>query len=1141
MKDYWNEEVKPYLSKRDYWAEEVAPFLEEEKPKELGLLEKMRARLPFQKQVAGFLGGVEERGVAEGLEKWREFTEPTPIAGVKPYSAEEAKILASNIGKQALALPRFPIDIAQQAIKEPLETAKQLAQYPPHVFGDYMTYISPLSSSEQRREAIEGIAEDPLGLFFAVGITKGGLRGAQRFKMAVKRARQKKGLPIEEPPAEKVPTITDERIQELTTERKFAKEKGAPSVFEKKKPALGEAELRIIRESYKDYSIKELQGNKEYLEGGIRRAEEGTIKMEPKTLAYAKKRLRVVDELLKEPKKPSVPGEAELKMKRELEKPVTEKPAEIPLREQLAKKESALEILEKMAPEGKAKVQTRKRLKKEISQLEADLIRTEETELHAGIPIPDFLKKRIEAVKTKLFKKPQGEIEKATWDIKRDWYYQKEGLTWKYRQKWDKEVRQKLSKQEQEDMIFYRQRTGNVFKKGDTFEDVKARLSPEVRSFVDVEASEHMSNMKKTWNELPGTKDIVAREEVAKTYLTGFYAGNVDKAWNAVVRSKGRTFATANFMVNRKKYLNFMEAFREAGLVPRFRSFADQMNAQDAYMIKMIANNKLINDVYALEKSFNTKLIIRSDSKFYNEAKSAGYVPYDDYFLRVHVVEKKPDGSLAWGISKAPALLHPEVSSAFVDVFRKDAYQPSSKFWKGYDTATDAIRTIRVSFSGFHFIPLGESLFGGKGLGALNIPEWIKKGRKLLDDSEFMTEAVGSGLRLHAPREARSRSFYAQLEGMVNRLEIQGGLGRKVAAKGINLASFIPRHVTHFLFHKYMPLLKVNIFHDYKYQWIKAAEKQGIKMTEAMRKEGLTDIATLTNDQFGAQAWSLMRGLNDPKVMKWVHRFVGYPDWTISALRQARAGVEGGIRGKLGRKYWLRYGIGFVVAQNAVNYLTTGHSTFENPDPKHKLDFQLPDIEINIAGVKFNPGREAITDKETGEFLRWGRRRYSHFGKQALEIPRYATKTISQAFSKSNPLIQMFLTQIMGGKPYKGKIFPARGEFGYRGTFEPWGGTKPMTVGRQIERAKQLVSDVLPFSIQQVKQTGPGTAGLTPISKGLSLYEGKDYIEKAMKDGDRDRIIEIVAVLLDGGYLEQYIKRAITEVENKLLKERSEQ
>jgi len=41
MKDYWNEEVAPYLSK-DYWAEEVAPFLEEEE--ELDWMQGLRLK-----------------------------------------------------------------------------------------------------------------------------------------------------------------------------------------------------------------------------------------------------------------------------------------------------------------------------------------------------------------------------------------------------------------------------------------------------------------------------------------------------------------------------------------------------------------------------------------------------------------------------------------------------------------------------------------------------------------------------------------------------------------------------------------------------------------------------------------------------------------------------------------------------------------------------------------------------------------------------------------------------------------------------------------------------------------------------------------------------------------------------------------
>lgn len=228
MKDYWSEEVEPYLTKKDYWAEEVAPFLEEEE--ELDWMQRLRRKLPKLAPVQEIVGGLVERG----LEKWRESDMPISAEEARRKEMTQTEQYIANIGRQLHALPRFPIDIAEKIITEPPEkaigTVGELAQYPFHVLGDYMTYISPLSSPEQRREAIEGIAEDPLGLFFAVGITKGGLKGGYMLKGAVKRARQKKGMSVEEPPAEKVPAITEEQI---------AKE------IPKKEPVPGEAELKL--------------------------------------------------------------------------------------------------------------------------------------------------------------------------------------------------------------------------------------------------------------------------------------------------------------------------------------------------------------------------------------------------------------------------------------------------------------------------------------------------------------------------------------------------------------------------------------------------------------------------------------------------------------------------------------------------------------------------------------------------------------------------------------------------------------------------------------------------------------------------------------------------------------------------------
>ena len=781
------------------------------------------------------------------------------------------------------------------------------------------------------------------------------------------------------------------------------------------------------------------------------------------------------------------------------------------------------------------------------------------TEFHAGLSalMPSSIRKRI----SKAFEKPKG-IAKASRDIVNDYWGKRWGLEFKYSDKWLRELKDKFSKSELEDAMFYRQKTGNLWKgKGDIFEDVKSRTPKNLKEFVDGEVDEHIRNWRRFWNESPHTKDIVAREEVIKTYLTGVYSNPPDKigeVYDRLVGIKGRQFVTTNFMRNRKHYLNFAEAFEKAGLVPRFRSIADQLNYQDAYMIRLFANNELIGKIHELEKEIGQKLIVRGNSKFYDEAKLLKdedsknlYVPFDDYFLRGYVVGKKKDGKPIWNTSKVPALVHKDLASAVISVFNKDAYSPSNILGRTYDKVGSFLRYMRVTFSGFHFTPLTESLVGGKGAKVLDLRGWKNFGTKLLRDTEYMTEVKEAGLILRAPSEASRHQIEGGVEKIINRLEARGGVAKAIG-KGADLVTKVPFGITHLLFDKYHPLLKTMMYHDYKFAELAKLEKLGIRFTERQIKELNKEIASTVNDQFGSQAWEMIRYLNDPKIRLWMHRLIGYPDWTISALRQAGAIGEGGVRGELARRYWLRYGIAFLATQQAISYLNTGfyndeegnvkwswdksHNTFENKDPslKHKIDFQLPDVKLPLPfGLgTYNPGREL---REDGTY---GRRKYSHFGKQMLEIPRYALYTTEQMFAKANPVLQMGFTQIAGGSPYDGGIFPARGEF-IGGEFKSWKGEKG--IERLRERALQIITDATPFSIQAMWTTGPATAGMIPISMGTSTHAAGSYIEKALEEGNGVELVKIVEALLDNNYKTSSIKRTITTISNRILeKERTE-
>lgn len=208
---------------------------------------------PRQQTLAEQLEGV----ITGGIEKWREATVPTRLAEVKPYSIEEVGTIVSNIGKGLSSVARLGIDIHEQIfldeegrprggsdiVKSAKAVGIDFAAFPLTVFRDYALYLSPLSTQEQRRGAVERIYEHPEGLPFALGIARGGIKGGRRFYKKVKRVAEKYAKIPEGgifPRAVEPAGLTDAAIERLLEKEVVPLEKPAP-----KKIVIGEKELAL--------------------------------------------------------------------------------------------------------------------------------------------------------------------------------------------------------------------------------------------------------------------------------------------------------------------------------------------------------------------------------------------------------------------------------------------------------------------------------------------------------------------------------------------------------------------------------------------------------------------------------------------------------------------------------------------------------------------------------------------------------------------------------------------------------------------------------------------------------------------------------------------------------------------------------
>jgi len=249
-----------------------------------------------------------------------------------------------------------------------------------------------------------------------------------------------------------------------------------------------------------------------------------------------------------------------------------------------------------------------------------------------------------------------------------------------------------------------------------------------------------------------------------------------------------------------------------------------------------------------------------------------------------------------------------------------------------------------------------------------------------------------------------------------------------------------------------------------------------------------------------------------------------------------------GVRGEAARKYWIKYGM-YTAASTALNKfvyaglkqtdpdgsisgvrwdLKKAMDSFTKGDPSKWYHVPLPDINLNVAGIKFNPGRD-----------RKNKKLYMHPGKQALEIGGYFTSPVSTLFGKSSPLIQIALKQLLGVTPYEGRAFPVRQAY-KGGKSVPWDAAERGSKEEYISRGKELFSDaLLPFGVRGLIERGvaPTVAsygGTFPISKGISLTKAEPMARKAFKSGDSKMVNRIREALADNGYNNKQIKAMLT-------------
>ena len=495
-------------------------------------------------------------------------------------------------------------------------------------------------------------------------------------------------------------------------------------------------------------------------------------------------------------------------------------------------------------------------------------------------------------------------------------------------------------------------------------------------------------------------------------------------------------------------------------------------------------------------------------------------------------------------LMKTPVKVHPEIADYVSAIFE---VQKPSKFWNTFDSLNGIVKQALLGFSGFHGYALSESSVGNVGvvktlkeLNPLKIYNQIKNGNyDVYKKEESAKRAIKAGVQLGTPSDLQRNLVEETLKKVPY-------LGKYIAG-GVSLNNKVLWDVLHNNF-------KILAFET-------AAEKVGKDITPEQERE----IAQWVNDSFGGQAWELL-GIKKSTI-KATSRVLLSPDWNFSTIRQAAAAINSewadekinnsrigkkvskltgigsenetkGVRGKIGRAFWLRSAIYFTVFYNLINAMFREKDREEYPDlyPKEMTPM---DYSIWSNSYPMDSGYDKLMPKVFIGRNSDGTARMLRVGKQFREVPEFITEPVSKLGGKTSPIINT-ASQVGLGMGPGDAVKKLAGEEVYlnQDIWDGYGEDAKMRTGKEaaIGRAKAFGKSLVPFIASKYiggkhelsmwdffAQTNAGA------SKGKVYKQAKE----AIKSGNSSKIDELKAKAYRDGLGKKEIDKMISFAQKK--------
>ncbi len=551
-------------------------------------------------------------------------------------------------------------------------------------------------------------------------------------------------------------------------------------------------------------------------------------------------------------------------------------------------------------------------------------------------------------------------------------------------------------------------------------------------------------------------------------YLPHVYTGGKKKISNAIGKWR------LNSPNAKKRKIPTLADAKALGLEPLTQDIAHLYRNWAATNWTVAGNRGIINGLKKLKAPDsplkNKKAIVAGDKP------APDWVKFDHPAIQRQFARKGKDGAIR--LWKQGVWVHPEVVPVAKMAF-DNPYIGRSGIGRMFDTTNAFAKSLELMLSGFHAISLAESGQAVLARGKNPLAGLVTVGKEA-------RAATGKPLALtfRAGKEIQKRNPAAVEDMIRHGLEIGSGrtdVGANVVARSLRAVEAKSRNVPILGdltrgARKFFGALDRGLWDQihtgykvYGYNKILGEElaSVGANLAPSQVSQVKNTVAKYINNAFGGQEWESKFWLS-PAGLKFGRRALLSMDWTMSNMNIfGSLFSKNQLTRKFSRKYWRNMTTSVFGATQGLNYMATGHGTWDN-EPGHKLDIDITPLKHQLQKMygTFDP-----KDKQ---------RHYVRIAKQAREIVSWFQSPEKILGSKLSPLAGEMIKQASGHSAGAG--FPSDWT---REDADFWESIP--------SRVKSMAGLFTPFSLQ-----GSNFAMALPLSKGMTPFKAIRAYQKAL-------------------------------------------